>query len=319
VSIRPTRFAGVLLTLLIAGAAFFFYWRAVAPQPAAGGGEVRAERGGQIVATLRSAPRSFNRLVARDYASDVVNFLLQGRLLRINRSTLELEPWLAERWESTPDGLTHTFYLRPGLAWSDGTPFTSADVVFSLQAALDPGSGSGVAESLMAGGEPIRAAAPDAATVVFTYAAPSGPGVGLLDGLTILPKHKLEPALMNGTFKDAWGPDTAPEEIVGMGPFVLREYRAGERIVFDRNPRYWRTDASGVSLPYLDRVVFEFAPDQNTELLRLTSGAVDVTSSELRHDDYVTARRAEEEGTIELAELGVAPDADASGSASTRR
>ena len=94
-----------------------------------------ARRGGQIVVSARSEPRSFNRLLARDVATEIVSTLLQGRLLRINRSTFEVEPWLAERWESSADGLTHTFHLRPNLTWSDGAPFSSADVLFSLEAA----------------------------------------------------------------------------------------------------------------------------------------------------------------------------------------
>ena len=52
--------------------------------------------------------------------------LTQGPLVRINRSTFELEPWLAERWESSADGLTHTLHLRQGLTWSDGTPYVAA-------------------------------------------------------------------------------------------------------------------------------------------------------------------------------------------------
>jgi peptide/nickel transport system substrate-binding protein len=271
----------------------------------------RAQRGGQIVGTMRSEPRSFNRVVAREQGSDTVSFLTQARLVRINRATFELEPWLAERWESSADGLTHTLTLRQGLTWSDGAPFTSADVLFSLQAALDPKSGSVMAGNLMAGGEPIRAAAPDAHTVVLTFAAPAGPGVGLLDILPILPKHKLEAALASGTFASAWGPTTPPSDVVGMGPFVLREYLPGQRVVLDRNPRYWRKADDGQPLPYLDRIVLEIVPDQNAELLRLTSGAADVTFSELRPEDFVTVRRAESEGRVKLAELGVATDADA--------
>ena len=58
--------------------------------------------------------------------------------MRVNRATFELEPWLAERGSSSADGRTHTLHLRPGVTWSDGTPFTSADVLFSLQAVYDP-------------------------------------------------------------------------------------------------------------------------------------------------------------------------------------
>ena len=270
-----------------------------------------ARRGGQIVGTMRSWPRSFNRIVANDQTSDVVSMLLHGRLVRVNRATFELEPWLAERWDSSPDGLTHTFHLRPNLAWSDGTPFSSADVLFSLQAALDPKVGSVLAGNMTVGGKPIRAAAPDANTVVLTFAQPAGPGAGLLDMLPIVPKHKLGAALAAGTLASAWGPDTPPDDIVGMGPFVLREVASGERLVLERNPRYWRTAADGERLPYLDRIVLEMVPEQNAELLRLTSGAADLTHSELRPEDYVEVRRTEEAGKIRLLDVGAAADADA--------
>jgi peptide/nickel transport system substrate-binding protein len=269
------------------------------------------QRGGQIVASLRSEPRSFNRLVSRDYATEVVTLLTQGRLARINRATFELEPWLAERWESSADGRTHTLRLRPGVTWSDGTPFTSADVLFSLQAVYDPKAQSVLASTLMAGGQPIKAATPDAQTVVLTYAAPSGPGLRLLDNLPILPKHKLEAALKAGSFAAAWNSTTMPSDIVGTGPFVLREYQPGQRLVLDRNSRYWRRAPDDGALPYLDRIVLEIVPEQNAELLRLQAGDLDLTSSELRPEDYVPVRQAEEQGRLRLVELGVGPDADA--------
>jgi len=75
--------------------------------------------------------------------------LTQGPLVRINRSTFELEPWLAERWESSADGLTHTLHLRQGLTWSDGTPLTSADVLFSLRAVYDPTVREGISATAL--------------------------------------------------------------------------------------------------------------------------------------------------------------------------
>jgi len=268
-------------------------------------------RGGQIVASLRAEPRSFNRFNAGDQTTDLIATLMQGRLVRINRSTFELEPWLAETWESSADSRTFTLHLRPGVTWSDGTLFTSADVLFSLRAAYDPKVKSAVASSLMVGGQPISASAPDPATVVLVYAAPSGPGLRLLDMLPILPRHKLEASLSAGTFDKAWDTSTPPAELVGLGPFVLREYLPGQRLVFDRNPRYWRKSPSGDALPYLDRLVLEIVPDQNAELLRLQSGETDLTHSELRPDDYIPVRRAEDEGKLTMIELGVGPDADA--------
>ncbi|OFW51001.1 MAG: hypothetical protein A3G77_15360 [Acidobacteria bacterium RIFCSPLOWO2_12_FULL_68_19] len=269
------------------------------------------QRGGQIVASVRAEPRSFNRFVSRDQVTELLTILTQGRLARINRATYELEPWLAEKWESSADGRTHTLHLRSGVTWSDGAPFTSADVLFSFQAVFDGKARSVIASSLTVGGQPIRARAPDPQTVVLTYAAPSGPGLRLLDNLPILPKHKLEAALAGGTFASAWNASTPPADIVGTGPFIVREYQPGQRVVLDRNPRYWRRAEDGSALPYLDRIVLEIIPEQNAELLRLQAGELDLTSSELRPEDYVPVREAEDQGRLRLIELGVGPDADA--------
>jgi len=268
------------------------------------------ERGGQVVASSRAELRSFNRLVSSDQTTEAVTMLMQGRLVRVNRATFDLEPWLAERWESSEDGRTHTLHLRRGVVWSDGTAFTSADVLFSLRAAYDPSVKSVLASNLMVADQEIKAAAPDAATVVLRYPAPSGPGLRLLDMLPILPRHKLEAALSAGTFAQAWGPTTAPSDLVGTGPFLLREYQPGQRLVFDPNPRYWRKAPNGDALPYIGSLVLELIPDQNAELLKLQSGGSDLTHSELRSDDYIPLRRAEQDGKVTMVELGVGPDAD---------
>jgi len=303
------RFTGVIVTaLLLAGA--FAFWRSSGSSTVSNQ-EGPPVRGGQVVATIRSEPRSFNRIVARDQTTVVIDALMQGRLVRINRATFELEPWLAERWESSGDGRTHTLHLRPGVTWSDGVPLTSADVLFSIDAIFDPKSNSVLTDALSVGGKPIHAAAPDAQTVILTYPAPSGPGIRLLDSLPILPKHKLDAALKAGTLASAWNSQTAPADLAGAGPFVLREYQPGQRLVFERNPRYWRKAPDEGALPYVDRVVLEIVPEQNAELLRLQSGAADLLNAEIRPEDYVAVRRGEEQGELRLLELGVSPDADA--------
>src|SRR5688572_23443124 len=88
VSVRPMRFTGVLLTLLLIGLAAFYY-------RGNSEGEIVSEprstaRGGQIIGTVRGEPRSFNRFVVRDQTVDTITMLTQGRLVRINRATFEL-------------------------------------------------------------------------------------------------------------------------------------------------------------------------------------------------------------------------------------
>ena len=305
------RLIGIVVTAAILTGGFAFWRSTTAPEFAGHVSEPAAHRGGQLVASIRAVPRSFDWIVSREQTTELLSFLTQGRLVRINRATFDLEPWLAERWETASDGRTFTLHLRTDVTWSDGVPFTSADVLFTLQAALDPKSESVRASQLTIAGKPITAAAPDAHTVVLTYPAPSGPGLRLLDALMILPKHKLEGDLKAGTLSKAWNSATPPSELVGTGPFTLREYVPGQRMVLERNPRYWRKAADGTQLPYLDRVVLEVVPDQDAELLRLQSGDIDMTMSELRPDDYVAARRAEDQGKLKVVELGVGTDPDA--------
>lgn len=267
-------------------------------------------RGGTLVASVRAEPRSFNRLVSRDLTTEVVTLLTQSKLVRVNRTTQEVEPWLAERWDALPDGRQFTLHLRRGIQWSDGQPFTAADVLFTLEAIADPATGSVLASALSVDGKPITATAPDDATVVVTYPAPFGPGIRLLDNLVVLPKHRLEAVRRAGTLASAWGVATPPSELAGLGPFVLERYEAGQRAVFARNPRYWRTDAAGTALPYLDRVVLELIPDQNAELLRLQAGEIDMTQQHLRSEDYAVVRQQEQQGRLRLIEAGVSLDPD---------
>jgi peptide/nickel transport system substrate-binding protein len=307
VKLSLSRLIGPLVMVaLLLGASYL--WRSAGPQGRQTPG-TSAQRGGELVGSLRVEPRTFNRIVSRDQGTDLLNTLMQGRLVRINRVTFELEPWLAERWESSSDGLTHTLHLRQGVAWSDGQLVSSADVLFSLQAASHE-QDSVLSSALLVGGKPIQASAPDPSTVVLMFPVPSGLGLRLLDQLPILPKHKLDAAHAAGEFSSAWNTTTPPSDIVGTGPFVLREYQPGQRVVLDRNPRYWRRGPDGAALPYLDRIVLEIVPDQNAELLRLQSGATDLAQDALRPEDYVSTRRLEERGLVKLVELGVA-EADA--------
>lgn len=298
----------LLLALLLAGGLAVLREASRAPAPTApdtSGGA--PERGGSLVATVRTEPRTFNRYAARDSTSDLVSLLLNAKLVRINRVTDTLEPWLAERWSASDDGLTYTLTLRDA-RFSDGTPFTSADVVFAFEAVYDPATGSPIGDALRVGGKPLTVSAPDARTVAITFPSPFGPGLRLLDGLPILPRHRLEQALRSGTLKDAWGVTTAPAEIAGLGPFVLREYVPGQRLVFGRNTHYWRRDKDGTPLPYIDRLTLEIVPDQAGEMLRLESGQADLTQSEIRPEDYAALKRSADAGRLRLIDLGVGVD-----------
>ncbi len=264
-----------------------------------------------LVSSIRAEPRTFNRHVGRDSVLELFSHLTQARLVRIDRRTQELQPWLAESWTTSADGLTYTIKLRSGVTFSDGAPFTSADVTFAFRAAYDETTDSVFRDSMRVAGKPLEVSAPDAATVVVKFPSPFGPGIRLLDNLPILPRHKLEAALNAGTLAKAWDVSTPPAEMPGLGPFVLDTYQPGQRLVFVRNPRYWRTDDKGGRLPVLDKLTLEIVPDQNAEVLALQTGQVDFTQSEVRPEDYGTLKRAADAGKLSITDVGVGLDADA--------
>ncbi len=305
-AVTTTRTRVLLTSLVVALVAIGAYvWRpAPVPAPAA------PPTGGALVATIRSEPRSLNRLVARDRASQLVSQLWQARLVRTNLATQDVEPALAERWDVSDDGRTYTFHLRKDVTFSDGAPFTARDVAFTLSAVFDARVASPLASLLVVGGAPPEVTVLDDHTVALTYAAPFAPALRSLDTVPILPAHKLAQALADGTFRDAWTVTTPPAELAGLGPFVLREYVPGQRLEFERNPRYWKRDEQGQPLPRLDRLTLVVVPDQNAEMLRLESGEADLVSSEARAEDVAALRKAAEAGRLRVVEAGIGLDAD---------
>jgi peptide/nickel transport system substrate-binding protein len=266
--------------------------------------------GGELVGSLRSDPSSYNAYVDPSAATDVVMLLTQARLVRVNRATDELEPWLAERWSEGEDGRTYTLTLRQA-RFSDGVPFTAADVLFSFAAAYDDRVHSPLKEALEVDGKPLDVSSPDPSTVVVRFPAPFAPGLRLLDNLPILPKHRLGAALEAGTFANEWTPAHPLDSIAGLGPFVLSEHVSGQRLVFTRNPHYFRRDTRGTQLPYLDKLTMVIVSDQNTEALRLQAGETDfMANGEIRAQDYSAFKGLEASGRLRLFQIGVSLDPD---------
>ena len=268
-------------------------------------------RGGTLTASLRSEPATFNRLGvnAQQAPVDAVTRLMHAPLVRLNRVTDQPEPWLAEKWTVSPDGRTITLTLRDRVTFSDGQPFTSADVVFTYTALYDPKVASALASAMFVGGKPLTVTAPDARTVVITMAAPFAAGVAMLDNVPIYPKHLLQTALEGGRFGTAWGAGTPPAQMAGLGPFVLVEYVPLQHMTLARNPHYWRTDAAGVQLPYLDRLVVDFVKTQDAEMLRLQAGSIDLmTQADVRPGDIKSLRQLRDQGSVQLVDPGVSVD-----------
>src|SRR4029453_14475553 len=138
---RIARPLAVLVLVAAIGAALFISRRTTHRDDSPGGDRPAAADapapGGELVSSFRSEPSTYNRYVDASAAADLLALLTQASLVKVNRATDMLEPWLAESWTESPDHRTYTLKLRQGIAFSDGVPFTSADVIFSFRALYD--------------------------------------------------------------------------------------------------------------------------------------------------------------------------------------
>lgn len=255
----------------------------------------------RLVISKSAGPRTFNRLLSADEQTNSIGDCLMGRLIRINRQTQQPEAELATSWQVSPDGKALTCELRREVKFSDGAPFTADDVVFTFQVLNDPAVASPA--SLDFDGQPMKVEKLDSHKIRFLFPTPYAAVERLFDGVPILPKHILEPAYREGKFAQAWTLSTPPEQVVGLGPFRLREYVAGQHISLVRNEHYWKTDAAGKRLPYLDELVFNIDPDRNTQLLKFQQGETDLLSP-VNADDVAALASLEQQSKIKITDLG---------------
>jgi peptide/nickel transport system substrate-binding protein len=260
--------------------------------------------GGRIVVALRAEPKTLNPLIAADGPSREVIGTMQADLVHINRATQLTEPALAKSWKVSADGLQYTLTLRDGLKFSDGHPVDMEDVLFTFRVYLDEAVHATQRDLLIVGGKPISVRKMDEHTVTFTLAKPYGVGERLFDGLAILPRHLLEAAYKEGKLAQSGTLGTAANQWAGLGAFRFKEYVAGQRLVLERNPYYWKTDEHGTRLPYLDEIVFLFVPSADAQVLRFQSGETDIISR-LGAENFSILSRQARDYTMEDAGPGL--------------
>jgi peptide/nickel transport system substrate-binding protein len=248
--------------------------------------------GGRLVISLRAEPKTLNPLTAADAPSREVIGTMQADLVHINRATQLTEPALAKSWKISPDGLQYTLTLRQGLRFSDGHPLDADDVLFTFRVYLDESVHATQRDQLIVGGKPITVSKVDAQTLVFQFAKPDGVEERFFDGFAILPRHLLEKPYQEGKLGQIWTTATPPSGWAGLGPFRLKEYVAGQKLVLERNPYYWKTDTKGNRLPYLDELVFLFVPSADAQVLRFQSGETDIISRLSAENFSVLGRQA---------------------------
>jgi peptide/nickel transport system substrate-binding protein len=223
--------------------------------------EVR--RGGVVRVALWQEPLLLNPILGRQTVNALVSRTILEGLLSVGPDgartpQLALEAPSKENGGLSPDALTVTWKLRPGVVWSDGTPFTSRDVAFTYQVILAPAN----PVSIRTGYPEIESVStPDDLTVVVRYRRPYAGFKAHFEW--ILPEHVFggDPLIETREFNQA---------PLGTGPFVFKSWAPGDAITLERNPRF-REPAK----PYLDGLVFKVVPSRDVAILWLRAGEID--------------------------------------------
>jgi peptide/nickel transport system substrate-binding protein len=298
---------GGLAFLLLAGVHSLAF--SASPQPPQHGEELQitgnevGHYGGVLTVGQRSEPKTLNPATAADAPSREVIGRLTADLIHINRASQRTEPALAKSWTVSKDGRVFTVNLHRGLRFSDGQPFDADDVVFSFEVYLDEKLHSPQRDLLVVGGKPIAVQKINQYTVRFTLAEPYAAAERIFDSLAMMPRHLLEKTYQDGKFAQTWTLNTPPGEIAGLGPFRLKEYVPGQKIVLERNPYFWKADRNKNRLPYLDELVFLFVGNEDAQVLRFQAGDTDIISR-LSAENYAVLSKDASNRGIELFDLG---------------
>lgn len=180
------------------------------------------------------------------------------KLINISDDALSLVPSLAEKWEASQDGLTYTFHLRQGVSFSDGSPMTSADAVWSIKRAQADTTG-GWSFTLT---QVKDVTAPDANTVVVTLKQIWAP---FLSDISLF-----NSSVISKAFGEKVGTKGLQTQAMGTGPFYLKEWQRGDHITLAKNTHYWQS-----GLPYLDEIILKQVPDTNSQILEVQGGQAD--------------------------------------------
>ncbi|MCK5616473.1 hypothetical protein KAR91_82185 [Candidatus Pacearchaeota archaeon] len=218
--------------------------------------------GGTITIAWPRDPISMNTILNFWYSSETFQVHLYGRLLTYSPEW-EIEPDLAETWDILDGGKTHVFHLRDNIMWSDGVPFTSADVEWHFWNVANGWPAPCIMTGKMI--DLVDIETPDDQTVIFKYSKPTTINryTYTQSGNLILPKHIYE-----GDDEEEFKNNPNNWMPVSNGPFKIVEYEKDQYIRMVRNDLYWGRPS------YLDEIIWKVMPDAETVKLALQTGDV---------------------------------------------
>lgn len=255
-----------------------------ATEPAASSGDMTPQKGGEITVAYKDDLATLDPAIGYDWTNwPTIKMVFDGLLDYDSGTTIQ--PRVAESLPTvSADGLIYTFKLRKGVKFHNGRELVADDVAYTMTRVLDPKTaspGAGFFLGIKGAQEFIDGTATsvegikviDPYTVEFTL---SSPDVTFLNKMAlnfafIVPKEEVEKSGEN------FG-----HQPVGTGPFVLKEWVAGQRLVFERNADYFFEGR-----PYLDKVTIEVGVEPDVALLRLEKGEIQLMGDPPPGADWV--------------------------------
>jgi peptide/nickel transport system substrate-binding protein len=269
--------------------------------------KAQASQGSQLVDAILTDPKTFNPILASDATSSSVGAMMFDGLVGQNPITGEIEAELAESWETSEDKLKIIFNLRKNLKWSDGQPLTADDVDFTYnQLYLNEAIPSGERDIIRVGQSKSlpKVRKINNLQVEFTISEPFAPFLGTTGALSIYPAHILRESVTKldpdgqPLFLSTWTVDTPPEKIVGNSAYKLKSYATSQRLIFAKNPYYWKKQVTKLDLPYIDRVIWEIVESTDTFLLQFRSGSLD--SMSVAPEYFSLLKKEEDKGNFTI-------------------
>ena len=226
---------------------------------------VAAERGGTLTVGMYAEFAGFNLAKVKAIPPNTMapaTAIMEGLFAYDYDQNYKIVPRLGVSFDEAPDRLSAVVKLRSGVKFHDGTPFDADAVVYHFSRLLDPSLGLGLADRVLR--SLARVEAIDALTVRFVL---KQPWPSLQSTLALDDQMNLigSPQALRAD------PEGFNRKPVGTGPFAIREWKPGDRLVVERNPDYWDP-----AVPYVDRVVYRILPDSNTRYQSLLAGELDV-------------------------------------------
>ena len=258
----------------------------------------------QVVFSVLSDPKTFNAVLSAE-SPNIFGLTYEG-LITENPITGKKEPTLAESWTISEDNKTIVFTLRDGLKWSDGQPLTSEDVIFSYNNLyLNPKIPNNYRDSLRIGQSKAfpKIQKLDDRRIQFQITEPFAPFLDAAE-LPILPAHVLRETIEkkdkngNPIFLTVWGTDTPPQDLIVNGAYKLKSYVTSQRLIFEKNPYYWKKDNQGNALPHIPEVVWAIVESTDTSLLQFRSGSLD--SVGISPEYFSLLKKEEERGNFTI-------------------